>query len=102
MINGKFSLWLSVKSGVPQGYLGTSIVCHLCKLLPTIVKSLLVLLADDTKLFCCIKSLLYDVKEIQKDIDALYCRSKQWLLSFDITKCKVLHIGTHHYLIPTH
>ena len=67
--------------------------------LSTIVKSSLVLFADDTKLFRCIKS-LYDVKELQKDIDALYCWSKQWLLSFNITKCKVLHIGTHHYLIP--
>jgi len=99
VINGEFSPWSSVKSGVPQGsVLGPLLFAIYVNDLPTIVKSSLVLFADDTKLFRCIKS-LYDVKELQKDIDALYCWSKQWLLSFNITKCKVLRIGTHQYLI---
>ena len=57
------------------------------------------LFADDTKLFHCIKS-PNNVRELQKDIDALFCWSKQWFLSFNINKCKVLRLGTHHHQIP--
>ena len=66
---------------------------------PTRDKSFLVLFADDTKLFHCIKS-PNNVRELQKDIDALFCWSKQWFLSFNINKCKVLRLGTHHHQIP--
>jgi len=31
--------------------------------------------------------------KLQKDIDALSCWSKQWLLLFNITKRKLLHTG---------
>jgi len=100
VINGELSPWLSIKSGVSQGsVLGPLLFAIYVNNLPTIVKSSLVLFADYTKLFRCIKS-LDNVKELQKDIDALYCCSKQWLLPFHITRCKVLCIGTRHYLIP--
>ena len=65
----------------------------------TRVKSSLVLFADDTKLFRCIKS-PNGIKELQKDIDALFCWLKQWLLLFNINKCKDLYLGTHHHQIP--
>jgi len=66
--------------------------------LPTRVKSSLVLFADDTKHFRCINS-PNDVKELQNGIDALFCWSKQCILSFNINKCKVLCLGTHHHQI---
>ena len=100
MINGEFSPWSSVRSGAPQGsVLGPLLFVIYVNDLPTIVKNSLVLFADNTKLFRCIKS-PEDVRELHKYIYALFCWSKQWLLSFNITKCKVLHIGPHHYQIP--
>ena len=49
--------------------------------------------ADDTKLFRCIKS-NFDVVQLQADIDALLGLSKLWLLSFNISKCKHLRVGS--------
>ena len=96
VINGEFSPWIYVKRWVSQGsVLGPLLFAIYVNDLPSIVKSLLVLFADDTKLFCCIKS-LDDVKELKKVIDAFFCWSKQWILSFNITKCKALCIGIHH------
>ena len=61
--------------------------------LPSCVNSTLLLFADDTKLFRCIKS-NFDVDQLQRDIDALMEWSKLWLLSFNISKCKHLRIGS--------
>ena len=61
--------------------------------LPSCVNRRLLLFADDTKLFCCIKS-NSDVFQLQADIDALMEWSKLWLLSFNIFKCKHLRMGS--------
>ena len=64
VINGKFSPWSSVNIGFPQGsVLGPLPFAIYVNDLPTRVKSSFVLFADDTKLFCCIKS-PNDVKEL--------------------------------------
>jgi len=100
VINGEFSLWSLVKSGVPQGsVLGPLLFAIYINELPIVVKSSLVLFAGDTNLFRFIKS-PDDVSELQKDIDALFCWSKQWLLSFNTAKCKVLCIGSSSYQVP--
>jgi len=64
--------------------------------LPDNVKSSLLLFADDTKLYHTIRS-RSDVQQLQEDIDALYQWTRLWLLSFNISKCKVLHIGLDDY-----
>ena len=71
MINGEFSSWAFVKSGVPQGsVLGPLLLAiYIFNELPTVVKSSLVVFADDIKLFRFIE-FPYDVKEFQKDIRA--------------------------------
>jgi len=52
VINGEFLSWSLVKSGVPQGsVLGLLLFAIYVNELPTVVKSFLVLFADDTKLF---------------------------------------------------
>lgn len=87
VINGQFSLWTLVQSGIPQGsVLGLLLFAIYVNDLPGNVKSSLLLFADDTKSHG-------DVQQLQEDIDALYQWTRLWLLSFNISKCKTLHIG---------
>ena len=38
-----------------------------------------------------------DYQQLQKDLDNLFQWSQDWQLSFNVTKCKVLHIGLNQY-----
>ena len=92
MVNGHFSEFEDVTSGVPQGsVLGPLLFTIYVNDLPSCVNSTLLLFADDTKPFRCIKS-NFDVDQLLTDIDALMEWSKLWLLSFNISKCK--HLAT--------
>ena len=92
-INNSFSPLSSVTSGVLQGsVLGPLLFTIYVNDLPSCVSSSLLMFADDTKLFRCIRSEM-DVAQLQHDIDALFEWSKLWLLSFNISKCKHLRIG---------
>ena len=46
-------------------------------------------IADNTKLYRRVSS----VTDLQADIDALVSWSKKWLLPFNSTKCRVMHVG---------
>ena len=48
--------------------------------------------ADDTKLFRTVKS-IDDCNILQNDLDMLSQWTNEWLLSFNVDKCKVMHIG---------
>ena len=65
--------------------------------LPSLVSSKLLMFADDIKLYHTIHS-PEDCLILQKDIDALLEWSNQWLLSFNVMKCKDLHIGNAPYI----
>jgi len=60
--------------------------------LPLLVSSQLLMFADDIKLYCAICS-FEDYLMLQNGINILHAWSKHWLLSFNISKCKDLHIG---------
>ena len=60
--------------------------------LPSIVRSPLVLFADDANIYHSIQS-DEDYQLLQQDLDNLYKWSEDWQLCFNVTKCKVLHIG---------
>ena len=65
--------------------------------LPSLVSSQLLMFADDIKLYRCIRS-AEDCLVLQNDINIMLDWSKQWLLSFNVSKCnKVLHIGSTPY-----
>ena len=57
--------------------------------IPEILQGTAKLFADDTKVYdkACKKDSLY------KDLDTLYLWSSKWLLKFNETKCKVMHVG---------
>lgn len=82
-----------VVSGVPQGsVLGP--VLFLCYIndLPNVVQGIVKIFADDTKIFS--EALTEDhCQKLQTDLDNLCDWSREWKLSFNATKCKVLHIG---------
>jgi len=53
--------------------------------------------AEDTKIWTKIKD-IDDSEFLQQDLNLLMEWSKKWLLSFNMDKCKVMHIG---HKLPT-
>ena len=93
VINGEASDWLQVTSGVPQGsVLGPLLFLIYINDLDSGIVSKISKFADDTKLGG--KALAReDCEAIQRDLDNLSSWSEKWLLDFNSTKCKVMHIG---------
>ena len=97
VINGNTSKWSEVLSGIPQGsILGPVLFILYINDLPGVVGSVCKLFADDCKLYKNIKSEA-DQRELQEDINRLCKWSKDWLLGFNIKKCKVVSFGNIHY-----
>ena len=113
-VRGSFSDWIKVLSGV-CAYHSTKIGLHwhkgaiLASLQLTIVLGPLLFLlfvndllewivgnlkmfADDTKLWITLKSET-DSATLQTDLDSFTAWSNRWLLKFNASKCKLMHIG---------
>ena len=101
-VNGELSDPKPVISGIPQGsVLGPLLFVVYINDLPDVVKSNILLFADDTKIFLQVKS-IEDSILLQKDIDALERWSTTWLLKFNIDKCHVLTLGKIDNIMHTH
>ena len=101
-INSVLSSWLQVTSGVPQGsVLGPLLFALYINELPSLVSSQLLMFADDIKLYRRIRSPI-DCRILQTDINILLDWSNHWLLSFNTSECKVLHIGNTPYIGNNH
>ena len=84
---------VDVTSGVPQGsVLGPTLFLMYINELPTLVNSDCKLFADDTKLFKSIAT-RSDCDMLQTDLHKLSDWSNEWLLNFNIDKCKIMHCG---------
>ena len=93
VINGEASDWLHITSGVPQGsVLGPLLFLLYINDLDCGIVSRLSKFADDTKLGGKVVT-RDDCDAIQRDLDNLSTWSDKWLLRFNETKCKVMHIG---------
>ena len=89
-INSKSSSWKNVDSGVPQGsVLGPVMFILYVNDIPEHVKSLVKIFADDTKLYGSASN----YTELQNDLDSLVKWAKDWELTFNVDKCKVMHYG---------
>ena len=92
-INGVYSEWAEVTSGVPQGsILGPLLFTIYINDLETNVINNLLKFADDTKLWGRAETMQERIS-LQKDLDVL----GEWAITnqmpFNVSKCKVLHIG---------
>ena len=85
--------WAIILNGIPQGsVLGPLLFLLYINDLPSVVQSCIKIFADDTKLFSAIKD-EYDSEVLQNDLYLLDEWSRTWQINFNITRCKVLHLG---------
>ena len=90
---GNCSKWSKVLSGVPQGsVLGPLLFLIYINDIDECVNSKLLKFADDTKILSVVTS-KNDVNKLQEDLKNLCKWSKDWLMLFNVDKCKVMHIG---------
>ena len=92
-MRGSSSSWLPVHSGVPQGtVLGPILFVLYINDLVENLESGVSLFADDAKLYREVKD-HSDVEALQRDLQRVEEWSRIWLLTFNINKCKTMHIG---------
>ena len=88
LINGSYSDWLPVTSGVPQGsVLGPLLfILYIDDLKTVVCYSTLKLFADDVALYREIKCSA-DCLLLQKDLDNIYLWTIKWQLRLNASKC---------------
>ncbi|CAM5105037.1 unnamed protein product [Natator depressus] len=92
-IDGKFSAWRGVISGVPQGSVLEPILFNLfINDLEKGVNGEVAKFADDTKLLKIVKTKA-DCEELQKDLTKLSDWATKWQMKCNVDKCNVMHIG---------
>ena len=95
VLNGCCSDWSPVISGVPQGsILGPFLFVIFINDIDSCTEHLTVMrkFADDTKLGNRALNLV-DCTIMQETIDKLLSWADTWCMSFNVSKCKVMHIG---------
>ena len=92
-VNGSFSDWTGIASGVPQGsVLGPLLFILYVNDLPQWITNHMRIFADDTKIWAKISS-EKDSCSLQTDLDKLNDWSNRWLLTLNAAKCNVMHVG---------
>ncbi len=90
--NGKASKWVNVTSAIPQGsVLGPLLFIIYINDLDCDIVSKLVKFANDTKLGNR-AAILDNVSNIQTDLNRIINWADTWQMTFNSSKCKVLHI----------
>jgi len=93
MINGHFSEWLPVLSGVPQGsILGPLLfILYIDDLRSVVQSSSLKIYADDVALYAQVSS-YEDCVKLQDDLNRVHAWSARWQLNLSPSKCEALNI----------
>jgi hypothetical protein len=94
VLNDHMSEWCDVVSGVPQGsVLGPLLFLVFINDIDHAVSNKLLKFADDTKVVGRVSS-AHDVSMLRTDLHNLYSWSEDWLMLFNVDKCKVMHLGS--------
>ena len=101
VIRGQVSDELDVLSGVPQGsVLGPILFLIFINDLPNCTTCPVCMFADDSKIYCRVprerngKPELEGSHELlQNDLNELHKWATKWKMSFNVNKCKVMHLG---------
>ncbi len=92
-MNGTYSNWAEVTSGIPQGsVLGPILFVLYINDITEIVSNNIYLFADDTKIYSQITT-TNTPETLQNDLNLLEKWSKTWLLLFHPDKCRVMRLG---------
>ena len=93
-VEGEFSDWVDVISSVIQGSVlgGTMFNIYIDDIRLVVLHALILLFADDTKVALRIAS-EEDRQTMQAVINNLAEWAKQWDMSFNVKKCKIIHVG---------
>ena len=102
-VNGAISTSIDVLSGVPQGsVLGPALFLIFVADVSSIIKNIISLYADDTKLFNSVYE--NSTETIQEDINILSRWADDMQMSYNVDKCHTLHLGSgnkkHTYFLP--
>ena len=93
VVDGEESTEVPVTSGVPQGsVLGPILFLLYINDLPDSLKSQVRLFADDTAVYLVINTAA-DGASLQADLDIMQAWEKKWDMSFNPSKCQVMHIS---------
>jgi hypothetical protein len=93
VIDNHRSSWAKVTSGVPQGsVLGPLLFIIFINDLPDVVKNLIKLYADDSKILAVVDDAT-GVSNLQKDLDGVVHWSASWGMRLNVKKCRVIHFG---------
>jgi hypothetical protein len=93
VINGVYSEWREVKSGVPQGsILGPLLFTLYIEDIDKGLKNCLLKFADDTKMWGKVDN-DEDILMMQDDLNKLCEWSKENEMPFNVSKCGVMHVG---------
>ena len=92
-VDGEFSEWVGVTSGVPQGsVLGPILFLVYINDIDVGLFSKIGKFADDSKLLNNVNSCI-GVDEIRSDISKLEKWADEWQMQFNVGKCSVIHLG---------
>jgi hypothetical protein len=92
-VNGTMSQWRPVLSGIPQGtVLGPILFSLFVSDIPSMVNNIISLFADDTKIYTTICNEDSHIN-LAEDLQKLQEWTQKMHMKFNITKCKVLHLG---------
>ena len=93
IVGNSCSDWIPVPSGVPQGsVLAPTLFLLYVNDLPSVLNCGIKIFADDSKLYRAVRH-PGDALSLQADLDAAARWSDEWQLTFNVGKCKVLHMG---------
>ena len=103
-VNRSYSTWKNVISGVPQGYvLGPMLFTLYVWDAPQVVKCIVSMFVDDTKLYTVLTNCNSNLK-LNNNLASMQTWSSMMQMTSNIEKCKVLHLGninpTHQYTMP--